>query len=128
MWRQRAQRSALKRGALLHNAFQPLAVPDRNQEAAADAASRLSDLPLLEHGVLISALLLNPIHELVRKQAVVLLKQLCLGSPHMTVKLVMRLAKLLPEASVAGKSFASSILITLYSNTLPIRSRILCMT
>lgn len=111
MWRQRAQRNALKRGALLHKDPQPLAVPNESQEAAADAASLLSDLPLLEHGVLISALLLNPTHELVRKQAVVLLKQLCLGTPHMTVKLGMRLAKLLPEASVAGKSLASSILL-----------------
>lgn len=62
----------------------------------------LGNLPLLEYGELILALLLNPTHELVRKQAVVLLKQLCLGTPHMTVKLVIRLAKLLPDASAAG--------------------------
>ena len=32
-----------------------------------------------------------------------LLKQLCLGTPHMTIRLVSRLAALLPQASIAGK-------------------------
>ncbi len=67
------------------------------------SASSVSTLPLLESGALISALLLNPTHDSVRSLAVSLLKQLCLGTPHMTIRLVSRLAALLPQASAAGE-------------------------
>ncbi len=67
------------------------------------SASSVSSLPLLESGALISALLLNPTHDSVRSLAVSLLKQLCLGTPHMTIRLVSRLAALLPQASAAGE-------------------------
>ena len=36
-----------------------------------------------------------------------LLKQLCLGTPHMTIRLVLRLAALLPQASAAGQHTAN---------------------
>lgn len=107
LWRQRAQQGALQRSAA-HQPFNqtpagphpPSAHPNPAPQGA--AAERMGDLPMLESGVLISALLLNPTHELVRKNAVSLLKQLCLGTPHMAVRLVVRLAGLLPEASDAG--------------------------
>ena len=62
-----------------------------------------SSLSLLESGALISALLLNPTHDSVRSLAVSMLKQLCLGTPHMTIRLATRLAAMLPQASAAGQ-------------------------
>ena len=50
-----------------------------------------------------SALLLNPTHDAVRSLAVSLLKQLCLGTPHMTMRLLSRLAAMLPQAAAAGQ-------------------------
>ena len=109
MWRQRAQHKAIQRAfSTRPSSTTPSPTPLAGPAAT---AGPLADLPLLEHGVLISALLLNPTHELVRKQAVTLLKQLCLGTPHMMIKLVMRLAKLLPDASAAGKSSESGFSI-----------------
>lgn len=49
-----------------------------------------------------SALLLNPTHDSVRSLSVSLLKQLCLDTPHMTLRLVSRLAAMLPQAAASG--------------------------
>lgn len=50
-----------------------------------------------------SALLLNPTHDSVRSLAVSLMKQLCLGTAHMTLRLLSRLAAMLPQAAAAGQ-------------------------
>ena len=118
MWRQRAQHKAIQQATPQQA---PSATPSSIASPAGSLlpAAPLADLPLLEHGVLISALLLNPTHELVRKQAVTLLKQLCLGTPHMTIKLVMRLAKLLPDASAAGSNFELGFSVQYFSFEVP---------
>lgn len=108
MWRRHAHRKAVQRSAGT-GPLQP-SFPTPNAAAATPThtlqphtQSAVSSLPLLESGALISALLLNPTHDSVRSLAVSLLKQLCLGTPHMAIRLVSRLAALLPQASAAGQ-------------------------
>ena len=106
IWRRHAHSQAAQRstGAALASLTAPTPLTHPPAPLPQPAAS-VSSLPLLESGALISALLLNPTHESVRSLAVSLLKQLCLGTPHMTIRLVSRLAALLPQASTAGERF-----------------------
>ncbi|KAL0024070.1 hypothetical protein WJX79_002966 [Trebouxia sp. C0005] len=107
LWRHHAHHKAMRRSTGTASATDlPSPAPTTAPLTYPQSASSVSSLPLLESGALISALLLNPTHESVRSLAVSLLKQLCLGTPHMTIRLVSRLAALLPQASAAGPAAA----------------------
>ena len=106
IWHHHAQRKAVQRSAGTAppapsgaNTSDPQAAPSQPRTVATPATD---GLPLLESGALMSALLLNPTHDSVRSLSVSLLKQLCLGTPHMTLRLVSRLAAMLPQAAASG--------------------------
>lgn len=106
IWRHQAQRKALQRSATATPVLPPGADPQTPPAASSQSRPALpaaDGLPLLESGALLSALLLNPNHESVRSLAVSLLKELCLGTPHMTIRLLTRLAAMLPQAAAAGQ-------------------------
>ena len=115
LWRHHAHRKAVRRSTGTASATDlPHPATTTASSNQPQSASSVSTLPLLESGALISALLLNPTHDSVRSLAVSLLKQLCLGTPHMTIRLVSRLAALLPQASAAGEChYHSHHIITL---------------
>ena len=107
IWRHHARRKAVQRSIGTAQATTPSTAPATPAgdpaPSVASATAAAGSLLLLESGALLSALLLNPTHESVRRLSVRLLKQLCGGSPHMTVRLVSRLAAMLPQAAAAGQ-------------------------
>ena len=107
IWRHHAQRKAVQRSAGTTPILPPGSAPQIPPAATLhprQAATAVADsLPLLEWGTLMSALLLNPTHDSVRSLAVSLVKQLCLDTPHMTLRLLSRLAAMLPQAAAAGQ-------------------------
>ena len=113
VWRHHAHRKAVQRSAGAAPATTPSPTPANPSATAsqpqAASISAVGSLPLLEAGALLSALLLNPTHDSVRSLSVSLLKQLCLGTPHMTIRLVSRLAAMLPQAASAGTSQLSYV-------------------
>lgn len=118
IWRHHAHRKAVQRSAGAAPATTPSMTPANPSASAsqppAAATSAAGSLPLLEAGALLSALLLNPTQDSVRSLSVSLLKQLCLGTPHMTIRLVSRLAAMLSQAAAVGMCEGSHIQCLLY--------------
>lgn len=118
IWHHHAQRKAVQRSAGTAPPGPPGANPQNPQAAAshprAAVAPATDALPLLESGALMSALLLNPTHDSVRSLSVSLLKQLCLDTPHMTLRLVSRLAAMLSQAAASGQNLPHTMLHIVY--------------
>ena len=126
IWRHNAQRKAVQRSAntspLLPPSSAPQTPPAATSHSRPVATAAADGLPLLESGALILALLLNPTHDSVRSLAVSLVKQLCMGTGHMTIRLLSRLAAMLPEAVAAGRCLHRTFMKPFYPSMPPVLS------